>query len=167
MINIILAYDKNYAIGKDNDLIYHFSEDLKRFKELTKGKTIVMGRKTWESLPNKLPNRKHIVLTRDTNYKIVDDSVTIMNDINDIELLSQLEDIWVIGGSSIYKELRKIADRIEVTYIHNNDREYDQDVSFMNDINLTHKITKKDSLFSEDKIRKEFLKIDFITLEKI
>jgi dihydrofolate reductase len=82
MINIILACDKNYAIGKDNDLIYHFKEDLTRFKELTNNQTIVMGRKTFESLPKKLPNRKHVVLSRDKNYK-VDDDVILIHDIEE------------------------------------------------------------------------------------
>ena len=68
MLSIIVAIANNNIIGGDNKLLWHISEDLKRFKEITSGNTIIMGRKTFESLPGVLPNRKHIVITRDKNY---------------------------------------------------------------------------------------------------
>ena len=68
MLSAIVAKSRNNSIGYDNKLLWHISEDLKRFKEITTNKTIIMGRKTFESLPRILPNRKHIVLTRDENF---------------------------------------------------------------------------------------------------
>jgi dihydrofolate reductase len=110
MINIIVAFDNNWAIGKDNKLVWRQSEDLKRFKQLTLNKTVVMGRKTYESIGKPLPNRKNIVLTRN-NIQIP--GITVINNINEI-----LEnDYFVIGGSEIYNLFLDKADRIFATKI--------------------------------------------------
>jgi len=112
MINIIVAYDKNLAIGKDNTLVWRQSADLKRFKELTTGHTVVMGRKTYESIGRPLPNRRNIVITRQ-DIKI--DGVEIINSIEDIKNIK--EDIFIIGGGEIYKSCLILADRIFATEI--------------------------------------------------
>ena len=112
MINIIVAYDKNLAIGKDNTLVWRQSADLKRFKELTSGHTVVMGRKTFESIGRPLPNRRNIVITRQ-DIKI--DGVEIINSIDDIKNIK--EDIFIIGGGEIYKSCLILADRIFATEI--------------------------------------------------
>lgn len=112
MINIIVAYDKNLAIGKDNTLVWRQSADLKRFKELTTGHTVVMGRKTYESIGKPLPNRRNIVITRQ-DIKI--DGVEIINSIDDIKNIK--EDIFIIGGGEIYKSCLILADRIFATEI--------------------------------------------------
>ena len=78
MLSIIVAKSKNNVIGKDNALIWHLPEDLKRFKRLTTGKTIIMGRKTFESLGRILPNRKHIILTKNADFKVDSDMVEIV-----------------------------------------------------------------------------------------
>ena len=77
MLSLIVAIANDNVIGKDNKLIWHISNDLKRFKEITSGKKMIMGRKTFESLPGILPNREHIILTRDKNYNVDSNQVTI------------------------------------------------------------------------------------------
>lgn len=121
MISIIVAYDKNLAIGKDNTLVWRQSEDLKRFKRLTSGKTVVMGRKTYESIGKPLPNRRNIVLSRQ-NIDI--EGVEV---INTFDSLNKDEDIFIIGGGEIYKNFIIFADRLYVTEI---DCEIDADTWF-------------------------------------
>jgi len=164
MIKLILACDYNYGIGNNNDILYSFSSDLKRFKDLTKNKTIVMGRKTWESLPGKLPNRKHVVLTRNNNLKL-DKVDLILNSIDDIIKMSENEDIWIIGGAEIYKQFCSISDVIELTYIHGT-KNCDTDVKFMKELLLEFEIKKMDSLNDIDRMSNKQYKIDFITYEK-
>ena len=85
MLSIIVAKAKNDIIGKDNDLIWNLPEDLKRFKELTTGHTIIMGRKTFESLGRVLPNRKHIILSQNPNYKIEKANVEVVHSISELQ----------------------------------------------------------------------------------
>lgn len=119
MLSIIAAISDNNVIGKDNKLIWQLPEDLKRFKELTTGHTIIMGRKTFESLGKVLPNRKHIVLTRDTSYHIDNENVEIINDIEDLEkYIDSDEENFVIGGAIIYRQLMPKVDRMYITRIH-------------------------------------------------
>ena len=121
MLSLIVAVAQNNVIGKDNKLIWHISEDLKRFKEITSGKTIIMGRKTFESLPGVLPNRKHIIVTRDKNYKVNSDNVTIVHDLN--ALIDQYkkcdDEVFIIGGAEIYKQALPDADKLYLTKINN------------------------------------------------
>lgn len=119
MLSIIAAISDNNVIGKDNKLIWHLPEDLKRFKQLTTGHTIIMGRKTFESLGRVLPNRKHIVLTRDTNYQVDDENVEIVNDIESLEeYINPEEENFVIGGAIIYRQLIPKVDKLYITRIH-------------------------------------------------
>ena len=119
MLSIIVAISENNVIGKDNKLLWHLPEDLKRFKELTTGHTIIMGRKTFESLGGILPNRKHIVITRDTNYKVENNNVEIMNDIQEIDkYVNDNEENFVIGGAIIYSQLIKKAQKMYITKIY-------------------------------------------------
>lgn len=119
MLSIIVAIAKNNVIGKDNKLIWHISEDLKRFKSITSGKSMIMGRKTFESLPGILPNREHIILTRDKNFKVDSDKVKVVNDLDTlIEKYSNCEDeVFVIGGAEIYKQLLPYAHKLYLTKI--------------------------------------------------
>ena len=119
MLSIIVAISDNNVIGKDNKLLWHIPEDMKRFKRLTTGHVIIMGRKTFESLPNILPNRKHIVLTRDTSYKVNNENVEIVNDIDGIEkYINDKEEHFVIGGAIIYSQLLKKSNKIYMTKVH-------------------------------------------------
>ena len=106
MLSIIVAIAKNNVIGKDNKLIWHLPEDLKRFKRLTTNHNIIMGRKTFESLGRVLPNRKHIVLCNDMKLDINDENVEIMDNIDKLKEYEEAEEEnFVIGGATIYKLL--------------------------------------------------------------
>lgn len=119
MLSIIVAIARNNVIGKDNKLIWHLPEDLKRFKELTTGKTIIMGKNTFISLGRVLPNRKHIVLTRDKEYKIDNEQVELVHEIEDIKkYIDDSEEHFVIGGAAIYNLLMKYATKMYVTKIN-------------------------------------------------
>lgn len=118
MISIIVAIAKNNEIGKDNKLIWHLPEDLKRFKKLTTGKTIIMGRKTFESLGRILPNRKHVILTKNKDFKIENEMVEVVTEIDDIQkYIKSKEECFVIGGASIYKMLLPFAEKMYITKI--------------------------------------------------
>ena len=118
MISIIVAVSEDWGIGKDNELLWHISEDLKRFKRLTTGNTIIMGKKTWESLPRRpLPGRKNIVLTDDPQEHI-DGSVTAYSIEDALSKCERDEEIFVIGGGSIYRQFMPIADRLYITHVH-------------------------------------------------
>jgi len=112
MINLIVAYDRSLAIGKDNKLVWKQSADLKRFKEITSGNTVVMGRKTFESIGKPLPNRRNIIISRQ-NLNI--DGVEVINSIDEIKNIQ--EDIFIIGGGEIYKSCIIFADKIYATEI--------------------------------------------------
>ena len=128
MLSIIVAVAKNNVIGKDNKLIWHLPEDLKRFKRLTTGHTIIMGRKTFESLGRVLPNRKHIVLCNDAEMNIDDENVEVIDSIDKIEKYENSEEEnFVIGGASIYKLLLPKASKLYITKIN---QEFDGDVYF-------------------------------------
>lgn len=115
-INIIAAVARNRAIGKDNKLIYWLPNDLKRFKALTTGHTIIMGRKTFESLPKgALPNRRNIVLSR--NGQAFEGCETFKSLDEALQHCSDEEDIYIIGGSSVYEQAIKTADRLCLTEI--------------------------------------------------
>lgn len=118
MISIIVAVADDWGIGKDNELLWHISEDLKRFKRLTSGKTVIMGKKTWESLPKRpLPGRKNIVLTDNPNESI-ENSVTAYSIEDALGKCEKNEEIFIIGGGSIYRQFMLIADRLYITHVH-------------------------------------------------
>jgi len=118
MLTIIAAAAENNTLGKDNDLIWHLPEDFKRFKRLTSGHSIIMGRKTFESLPGILPKRKHIVISRKENYKAKGAVVT--SSLEEAIKLAYEEDEnpFIIGGGEIYGQAIKLVDFIELTRIH-------------------------------------------------
>ncbi|WP_299273809.1 dihydrofolate reductase [uncultured Psychroserpens sp.] len=117
-LTIIVAAGENDAIGKDNDLIWHLSDDLKRFKSLTNGHHIIMGRKTFESFPKPLPNRKHVVITRQDNYKAPDGVIVVNNMEDALDASKNDEQPFIIGGGEIYKQSMSLADKIEITRVH-------------------------------------------------
>ena len=115
MISMIASVGKNMELGKNNNLIWHFKEDMKFFKETTMGHKVIMGRKTYESLPGNLPGREMIVIST----KTVDGDVIVFNDINSIvdKYKNSQEEIFIIGGASIYKEFLPYASKIYLTEI--------------------------------------------------
>lgn len=119
MLSIIVAKSRNNAIGKDNKLIWHISDDLQRFKKLTTGHTIIMGRKTFESLGRVLPNRMHIVLTRDKSYKVNDENVKIIHDVSEVDpYVKDDNENFVIGGAQIYWALMPKCQKLYITQIN-------------------------------------------------
>lgn len=123
MLSFVVAVSQNNVIGKDNSIVWHLPSDLKRFKEITlsESKTIIMGRKTFEALPYVLPGRKHIILTRNKNYKVENEAVTIINDIASLKpMIAAEEEFFVIGGGEIYKLLMPYAKKLYLTLIHEN-----------------------------------------------
>ncbi|NNK26849.1 MAG: Pr2TM family membrane protein [Flavobacteriaceae bacterium] len=126
-LTIIVAAGENDAIGKDNKLIWHLKDDLKRFKKLTSGHHIIMGRKTFESFPKPLPNRTHIVITRQPDYQ-APEGVLIVNSLDEaIDMTKDDKQPFVIGGGQIYKQAIDVADKIEITRVH---AEFEADVFF-------------------------------------
>ncbi len=118
MISIIVAVSEDWGIGKDNDLLWHIPEDLKRFKRLTIGKTVIMGKKTWESLPRKpLPGRKNIVIT-DVPHECIDCTVTAYSIEDALSKCDRTDEIFVIGGGSVYRQFMPITDRLYITHVH-------------------------------------------------
>lgn len=119
MIIMIAAAAENNALGKNNELVWHLPNDFKRFKSLTTGHHIIMGRKTFESFPKPLPDRVHVVITRQENYKpegcIVVDSIE-----KAIAVCPENDDSYVIGGGEIYNLALPFTDIIELTKVHHN-----------------------------------------------
>jgi len=121
MINIIVAASTNMVIGKNGDLPWHLPTDLKYFKETTKGHIVVMGRKCWESIPEKyrpLPDRENVVVTRDKNYKT--NGATIIHDLKGIFSGDLFKDkqIFIIGGAEIYRQSFQHAKTLYLTQIY-------------------------------------------------
>lgn len=118
MVSIIVAVSDDWGIGKENELLWHISEDLKRFKRLTTGKTVVMGKRTWESLPKRpLPGRKNIVLT-DIPGENIDGAVMAYSIEEALSKCDRNEEIFVIGGGSVYRQFMVVADRLYITHVH-------------------------------------------------
>ncbi len=147
-ITIIAAASENNILGKNNKLIWHIPDDLKRFKKLTLGHSVIMGRKTFESMPKPLPERKNIILTRNENYKA--DGIFIAHNIP--EALNYCQDDnqpFIIGGSEIYNLFINISNKIELTRIH---KLYNGDAFFPEvEENEWQLINTKRNNFNDDK----------------
>ena len=118
-ITMIAAAAENNAIGKDNDLLWHLPDDFKRFKQLTTGHPIIMGRKTFESFPSTLPNRRHIIITRDRTYTVdFPDCIVVYSLEEALDTLGEDEESFIIGGGDIYSLGMPFTDVIELTRVH-------------------------------------------------
>ncbi|WP_108811752.1 dihydrofolate reductase [Sphingorhabdus sp. Alg231-15] len=115
-IILILARSDNGVIGKDGTMPWHLPADLRHFKSLTQGKPMIMGRKTFDSLPGLLPGRRHIVLTRDTEWEA--EGAEVVHDIQNALRIANAPHIVVIGGAEIYRLFLPQADRIALTEVH-------------------------------------------------
>lgn len=116
IVSIAVAVSKNNAIGKDNQLLWHLPNDLKFFKKITSGHSIIMGRKTFESIGRPLPNRRNIVLTNSTDFNHPD--VVVAHSIPDVlQLISKEEKVFVIGGADIYRQFLPLASEIYLTKV--------------------------------------------------
>jgi dihydrofolate reductase len=127
MISIIVAIAENHAIGKNNDLLWHIPEDLKRFKRLTTGHTVIMGKKTYASLPRKpLPNRVNIVITDDPG-DLFDQCVMAWSVEDALNKSDPSDENFIIGGASVYRQFLPFSDRLYITWVH---KSFDGDVFF-------------------------------------
>jgi len=117
MLILIAAIAENFALGKDNDLIWHLPDDFKRFKQLTSGHYIIMGRKTFESFPKPLPNRTHVIITRQKDY-VAEGCLVVASMEEALAILPKNEDAFIIGGGEIYQLALPFANKMELTKVH-------------------------------------------------
>ena len=117
MITVIAAVAENNALGKENQLLWHLPDDFKRFKTLTSGHFIIMGRKTFESFPKPLPNRTHVIISRQANYQ--PEGCIVVNSLEQaIEACPKTEEVFIIGGGEIYRQSIAVADKLDLTKVH-------------------------------------------------
>jgi dihydrofolate reductase len=117
MITIIAAIAENNALGKDNQLLWHLPDDFKRFKNITTGHYIIMGRKTFESFPKPLPNRTHVIISRQKNYSQLN-CIVVTSLQKAIEACPKNEEVFIIGGGEIYNQSIAIADKLDITRVN-------------------------------------------------
>ncbi|MGQ7945527.1 dihydrofolate reductase [Flavobacterium sp. WC2509] len=117
MIIMIAAVAENNALGKNNELVWHLPNDFKRFKSLTTGHHIIMGRKTFESFPKPLPNRTHVIITRQKDYNPTD-CIVVDSIEKAIAVCPESETSFIIGGGEIYNLALPFADKLEITKVH-------------------------------------------------
>ena len=156
-LSIIVAIDRKRGIGKDNKLLCHISDDLKRFKSITTNHTIIMGSTTFESIGRPLPNRTNIVVAFDSDYKV--DGCLVYNDLDlaiSEALKNESEEVFIIGGASIYKQTIDKVDRLYLTIV---DEEFDAD-TFFPEYNQFTKVVKEENGIDGD------YKFKFIILDK-
>ena len=145
-ITLVAAIASNNVIGKENSLPWSIPEDLKRFKQMTSGHTILMGRKTFDSIGRPLPNRQNIVMTKDKNFE--QEGIKVINDFDEaLELIKESnEDVFVIGGSKIYELFEPVANSLAITRIL---KDFEGD-AFFPDINWDlWQIEKEENFFDE------------------
>lgn len=158
-LTIIVAAAENNAIGRDNKLIWHLSDDLKRFKSLTDGHHIIMGRKTFESFPQPLPNRTHVVITRQPHYT-APAGVIIVNTLEEaINAVKNDSRPFILGGGEIYKQALGLADRIEITRVHES---FDADTFFPEISPTIWKETFREFHSKDDKNEYDFTFITYV-----
>ena len=119
IVTIVVAIGENNAIGKNNELLWYLPKDLRHFKTITKGHTVIMGRKTFESVGKPLPNRRNIIITRNTDLAI--EGTEVVHTLEEaLELCKQAEEVFIIGGAEIYKIAMPHTDKIYLTVVHEN-----------------------------------------------
>jgi dihydrofolate reductase len=150
---------RNRVIGHDNKLPWHLPADLRHFKELTLGKPIIMGRKTWESLPGLLPGRRHIVVTRQQDY-VAQGAETASDLESSIALAGDVDEVMIVGGATLYAEALPMADRLYMTLV---DADIDGDAHFP-DFDLdAWQVIAESSVPADEKNRYD---LRFLTLER-
>jgi|TARA_B110000977_G_C10853777_1_gene406832 dihydrofolate reductase len=162
MITVIAAIASNKALGKDNDLIWHLPADLKRFKKVTTGHYILMGRNTYESIGRPLPNRTTIIITRNKNY--FKEGCLIANSLEQaIEMAKPAAQIFIIGGAQIYKETiaKNVAVQLDITLVHHS---FEADVFFPEiDLKIWKEVAREDYKADE----KNDYDYSFVSYQKI
>ncbi len=159
-LSIIVVVAENNGIGLKNELLTHVSADLKRFKQITKGHTVVMGRNTWFSLPNRpLPNRTNIVITNNADEKF-EGAETVYSIDEAIERCSENEESFIMGGAMVYKQFFPIAHKIYLTKIH---KDFEADTFFPEVTKDDWKVVKEERISSDEQAGLEY---SFIDLER-
>jgi dihydrofolate reductase len=160
VISIVVAISENNAIGKNNQLLWHLSADLKHFKEITSGHTIIMGRKTYDSIGKPLPNRRNIVISRNTD--LILPGVEVVGSVHEaLALCTSEKEVFMIGGAEIYKQSLPITQKIYLTTVH---QTFEAD-AFFPDLKTTEwKETEKEQHQVDEKNN---LPYTFSTLERI
>lgn len=119
IVTMVVAIGENNAIGKNNELLWYLPKDLRHFKTITSGHTVIMGRKTFESVGKPLPKRRNIIITRNTEFAV--EGAEVVHTIEDaLELCKADEEVFIIGGAEIYKMAMKHTDKIYLTVVHEN-----------------------------------------------
>lgn len=162
MLSIIVAYSNNNVIGRDNKIPWDLPKDREFFKNKTINHTIIMGRKTFESLKHVLKNRQHIILTKNKNFNVCNENVFVIHDVSEIlNYIKSKEEVFVIGGEQIYKLLMPYVEKIYITRIY---KDYKGDTYFP-------KIDKKEWKIINRKIGtkdcKNNLNYEYFELERI
>ncbi len=160
MLSIIAAIGQNNTLGKDNQLIWHLPADLKRFKKVTLGHHIIMGRKTFESLGKPLPNRTTIIISRDKNYH-TDGCITVNSLAEAIKAAQKDENPYILGGAEIYKQSMDIADVLDLTFVH---QAFEADVYFPEIDKNIWKETFREDHFKDERNKHDF---SFVKYERI
>ena len=160
MIILVAAIAKNWAIGKNNSMLWHLPNDFKHFKNVTSGNLILMGRKTFESLPGVLPNRKHLIITKQNNYAVPEQCETYPTITSAIEKYKD-QTIYIIGGGEIYKQTLPIADQMEITLV---DEDFEDADAFFPEFNWNDwEITAKTEYTKDEKHKFNYT---FLSLSK-
>lgn len=160
-ITIIAAIANNNALGKDNDLIWHLPADLKRFKKVTSGHHILMGRNTYESIGKPLPNRTTVIITRNPNYK-AEGCVIVSSIEKAIAIAKEDEQVFIIGGAQIYKQAMEVdlVDQLDITLVHES---FEADVFFPN---IDPEIWEESSREDFEKDEKNKHRYSFVSYKK-
>lgn len=160
MITVIAGIGRNNELGKNNDLLWRLSADLKRFKKVTSGHHIIMGRKTFESIGKPLPNRTSIIITRNDNYFV--DGCLVANSLeNALDLVKNDDEVFIIGGAQIYKQTleKNLADKLDITLVNG---EFDADVFFPEIDTKIWKKVSEENFKADDKNEFDFSFVTYI-----
>jgi dihydrofolate reductase len=158
IVTIVVAIAENHAIGKDNKLLWHLPKDLKHFKEITSGGTVIMGRKTYDSVGKPLPNRRNIIITR---QQIEIAGCEVVNSLQAaLDLCREHKEVFIVGGAEIYKQAMPLTDRIYLTIVHEN---FEADTYFPE---ISKDIWKETERTDHEADEKNPLSFSFITLER-
>ncbi len=158
-ISIIVAIAENYAIGKDNKLLWHISEDLKRFKKLTSGHKVIMGRNTFLSLPKgALPGRTNIVIT-DNPHEKFENCIMVYSIDEAKNLCDKNEEIFIIGGASVYRQFLAFADKLYITWVN---KKFEADTFFPEIDENKWEVSDKSEVFYSEKNDFDYFFVTYI-----
>ena len=158
IVSAVVAISENHVIGKDNKLLWYLPKDLKHFKEITSGHTVIMGRKTYDSVGKPLPNRRNIIITR---QPITIEGCEVVNSVEAaLDLVKDKHEVFIVGGAEIYKLAMPLTDRIYLTIVH---AEFEGDTFFPE---IDERIWKEVSRQDHEADEKNSLAFSFITLER-